>query len=78
MKKEEMKEIVKEAVLEALMQFTTGGVAVASEDDPIIIEPGDGEQPTRPEGGEGEGEGDDDDKKKEPIEPDPMIGPSGF
>ena len=76
MKKEDMKEIVKEAVLEALMQFTTGGVATASEDDPIVIEPGDGEQPTRPEGGEGEG--DDDDKKKEPIEPDPMIGPSGF
>lgn len=76
MKKEEMKEIVKEAVLEALMQFTTGGVAVASEDDPIVIEPGDGEQPTRPEGGEGEG--DDDDKKKEPIEPEPIWGPSGF
>lgn len=55
MKKEEMKELVKEAVLEALMQFTTGGVAVASEDDPIIIEPGDGEQPTRPDdGGEDE------------------------
>ena len=79
MKKEEMKEIVKEAVLEALMQFTTGGVATASEDDPIVIQPGDDEQPTRPEGGEdGEGEGDDDDKKKDPIEPQPNIGVGGF
>lgn len=78
MKKEEMKEIVKEAVLEALMQFTTGGVATASEDDPIVIEPGDGEQPTRPDGGE-DGEGDDDDdKKKEPLDPGPLIGPAGF
>lgn len=77
MKKEEMKEIVKEAVLEALMQFTTGGVAVASEDDPIVIEPGDGEQPTRPEGGEdGEGEGDDD--KKDKPRPKPLNGPVGF
>lgn len=77
MKKEEMKEIVKEAVLEALMQFTTGGVATASEDDPIVIEPGDGEQPTRPEDGDGEGD-DDDDKKKDPIEPQPIWGPAGF
>lgn len=77
MKKEEMKEIVKEAVLEALMQFTTGGVAVASEGDPIVIEPGDGEQPTRPDGGEDEGD-DDDDKKKEPLDPGPLIGPAGF
>lgn len=77
MKKEEMKEIVKEAVLEALMQFTTGGVAVASEDDPIIIEPGDGEQPTRPEEGEGEGD-DDDDKKKDDPKLDPIWGPAGF
>lgn len=75
MKKEEMKEIVKEAVLEALMQFTTGGVAVASEDDPIIIEPGDGEEPTRPEDGEG---GDDDDKKKEPLDPIPNVGMGGL
>ena len=75
MKKEEMKEIVKEAVLEALMQFTTGGVATASEDDPIVIEPGDGEEPTRPEEGEGEGD-DDDDKKKDPIlEPNLGLGP---
>lgn len=72
MKKEEMKELVKEAVLEALMQFTTG-VATASEDDPIVIEPGDGEQPTRPEEGEGD---DDDDKKKDPIlEPNLGLGP---
>ena len=78
MKKEEMKEIVKEAVLEALMQFTTGGVATASEDDPIVIEPGDGEQPTRPEGGE-DGEGDDDDdKKKDDPKLDPIWGPAGF
>ena len=76
MKKEEMKEIVKEAVLEALMQFTTGGVATASEDDPIVIEPGDGEQPTRPE--EGEGEGDDDDDKKDDPKLDPIWGPAGF
>lgn len=77
MKKEEMKEIVKEAVMEALMQFTTGGVATASEDDPIVIEPGDGEQPTRPEEGEGEGEGNDDDKKDKPR-PKPLNGPVGF
>ena len=77
MKKEEMKEIVKEAVLEALMQFTTGGVATASEDDPIVIQPGDGEQPTRPEEGEGEGD-DDDDDKKDPPRPKPLIGPAGF
>lgn len=76
MKKEEMKEIVKEAVLEALMQFTTGGVAVASEDDPIVIEPGDGEDPPKVE--DGEGDDDDDDKKKEPIEPIPNLGPVGF
>lgn len=76
MKKEEMKEIVKEAVLEALMQFTTGGVATASEDDPIVIEPGDGEQPTRPE--DGDDDDDDDDKKKDPIDPQPLIGPLGF
>ena len=74
MKKEEMKEIVKEAVLEALMQFTTGGVAVASEDDPIVIQPGDGEQPTNPEGGEG----DDDDDKKDKPRPKPLNGPVGF
>ena len=74
MKKEEMKEIVKEAVLEALMQFTTGGVATAAEP---IVQPGDDEEPTRPEEGEGEGEGDDDDdKKKDPIlEPNLGLGP---
>ena len=77
MKKEEMKEIVKEAVLEALMQFTTGGVATASEDDPIVIQPGDGEQPTRPEGGE-DGEGEGDDKKKEPLDPIPNVGMGGL
>ena len=71
MKKEEMKEIVKEAVLEALMQFTTG--AVASEDGPAVIEPGDDEDPPKVKDDEG-----DDDKKKEPLDPGPLIGPAGF
>lgn len=76
MKKEEMKEIVKEAVLEALMQFTTGGVAVASEGDPIVIQPGDDEDPPKVEDGEGEDDGDD--KKKEPLDPIPNVGVGGL
>lgn len=55
------------------------GVSTMSENDaPIIIEPGDGEEPTRPEGGEGEGEGEGDDKKKEPLDPIPNVGMGGL
>lgn len=70
MKKEEMKELVKEAVLEALMQFTTGGVATASEP---IVQPGD-EEPPKVE----DGEDDDDDDKKDKPRPKPLNGPVGF
>lgn len=51
------------------------GVSTMSENDaPIIEEPGDDEEPTRP--GEGEGEGDD--KKKEPLDPIPNVGVGGL
>lgn len=71
MKKEEMKELVKEAVLEALQEFATGGVATASEP---IVQPGDDEDPPKVE----DGEGDDDDKKKKPLDPIPNVGVGGL
>ena len=78
------KQLIKEAILEALVEFTNGGIAMASE----------GEGPV----GEGESDGSDNnnnnnnssDKKEEgnkgsntgntgkPIEPDPIWPPLGF
>ena len=45
---------------------------MSENDAPIIEEPGDDEEPTRP----GEGEGDD--KKKEPLDPIPNVGVGGL
>lgn len=54
------------------------GVAPCSGDDTIMPEdPNQEDAPPATDGSDDEGD-DDDDKKKEPIEPDPMIGPSGF
>ena len=60
---EMLKKLIKEAVLEALMEYANGGVALASE-DVVKPESGDGKE-------EGEGE-------KKPIRPKPNLGNSGF
>ena len=61
---EMLKKLIKEAVLEALMEYANGGVAMASED---VVKPESGD------GKEEEGEG-----EKKPIRPKPIFGPSGF
>ena len=61
-----LKELVKEAVLEALIEFSNGGVAATADsgfEDGID---------------DGTGNGDDDDKKKDPIRPEPFIPPAGL
>lgn len=76
----EMKMLIKEAILEALVEFTNQGVAVMSEGD-VTGEEGDGEGNTGDNGDggntgdNGDSEGDDEGgKKKDPLEP-PVIWP---
>lgn len=70
----EMKMLIKEAILEALVEFTNQGVAVMSEGD-VTGEEGDGEGNTGDNGDNGDSEGDDEGgKKKDPVEP-PVIWP---
>jgi hypothetical protein len=61
-----LKNLVKEAVMEALNEYANAGVAVASEGgDENSGKPAEPEKPKKP-------------TKPKPIEPDPMFGPSGF
>ena len=60
---EMIKKLIKEAVLEALMEYSNSGVAMASEGT---------DEPKKDEGKE-EGDG-----EKKPIRPKPLTGPSGF
>jgi hypothetical protein len=76
----EMKALVKEAVLEALMEFSNQGVMMTSEGE-STGEEGDGEGNTGDNGDggntgdNGDSEGDDEGgKKKDPVEP-PVIWP---
>ena len=85
-----LKELVKEAVLEALIEFSNGGVAVTADsgfeggmddgtdlNDPTV--PGTGDNGDGGDNGNGdEDDDDDDDKKKDPIRPKPVIPPAGF
>ena len=82
MKKEkDLQEIIKAAVLEALVEFTNGGIAMMAEGDNTGEEGGDGEGGTGNEGGTGDldedGDGDGG-KKKDPIEPPVIWPPAGF
>ena len=79
-----LKELVKEAVLEALIEFSNGGVAATADsgfeggmDDGTDL--GDPENPGTWDNGDGGDNGNgDDDKKKDPIRPEPVIPPAGF
>ena len=87
-----LKELVKEAVLEALIEFSNGGVAATADsgfeggmddgtdlNDPTVPGTGDnGDGGDNGNGDDGTGNGDDDDKKKDPIRPKPVIPPAGF
>ena len=80
-----LKELVKEAVLEALIEFSNGGVAATADSgfEDGIDDGTDLNDPTVPgtgDNGDGgdNGNGDDDDKKKDPIRPKPFIPPVGF
>lgn len=76
------KQLIKEAILEALYEFSYGGVAVASEGEGPV---GEGESD-----GSGNNNNNSSDKKEEgnkgsntgntgkPIEPDPIWPPAGF
>lgn len=74
-----MKMLIKEAILEALVEFTNGGIAMASEgDDETTGNTGDKNPGTGNGNGNGNGEGTPEDgedgKKKDPVEP-PVIWP---
>jgi hypothetical protein len=78
-----LKQVIKEAILEALYEFSCGGVAVASEGEGDGITEGDtGGKDPGTSGGEGNGEGTPEDgeggKKKDPVEPPVIWPPVGF
>lgn len=78
-----LKNLVKEAVIEALVEFMNQGVAVAADDeDQLKDDDGKEEAPENDnssEGTSGENTGSSDgDKKKEPIRPKPNFGIGGF
>ena len=79
----DLKEIFIEAILEALVEFTNGGVAVANDgfedgmDDGLDL--GGNVTPGGDEDDDDDGKKkDDDDKKKEPNRPEPVIPPAGI
>lgn len=63
---EMLKNLVKEAVIEALNEYANNGVAMASTDGNGNGNENGDEKPTKPK------------PKPKPIEPDPIFGPSGF
>lgn len=80
----EMKMLIKEAILEALVEFTNGGIAMASEgDDETTGNTGDKNPGTGNGNGNGEGtseggENGEGDKKKDPLQPPIIFPPVGF
>ena len=76
----EMKMLIKEAILEALVEFTNGGIAMASEGDGET-EGNTGDKNPETSNGEGTSEGGENgegDKKKDPIKPPIIFPPVGF
>ena len=78
-----LKQVIKEAILEALMEFSNGGIAVASEGEGPVGE-GDSSGSDNNDNNnssdkeEGDNKGSNTGNTGKPIEPDPIWPPAGF
>ena len=82
MKQTDLKQLIKEAILEALLEFTQGGVATVDEEfkeDDKNSGGGDTDSPTEGEGGSGNDSiPDNGGNDTIPGRPGPVLGPVGF